>query len=148
MIRLRDGRDDRGAVTAFATVFTVAVIGVFGLVFDGGRMLAAQRQADNEAAGAARAAAQAIDIDALRKGQTTNLLDLDLAQDYVCAYAAAIDRSCSEFSLEPSRGGAAVTVRVPRSVRPLVLPLTRRTLQGEATACTEIGLSDPIIACG
>jgi uncharacterized membrane protein len=139
--------DDRGAVTAFTTVFTVAVIFVFGLVFDGGRMLAAQRQADNEAAGAARAAAQAITVDR-SAGQVSQVLDMGLAQTYVCAYAGQIGRGCGAFQVESARGGTAVTVRVSRDVRPLVLPLTRRSLEGEATACTEIGLDDPIIGCG
>jgi hypothetical protein len=139
-------RDDRGAVTAFTTVFTVAVIFVFGLVFDGGRMLAAQRQADNEAAGAARAAAQAITVDR-GAGRVSHVLDIGLAQSYVCAYAGQIGRSCSSFTMSSARGGTAVTVEVARQVRPLVIPLARRTLVGEATACTEIGLNDPIITC-
>ena len=144
---MRMRRDDRGAVTAFATVFTTAVIFVFGLVYDGGRLLAAQRQADNEAAGAARAAAQAIIIDR-GGGRATNLLDLGLAEQYVCDYAGQIGRSCSVFDVSAARGGTAVTVRVPREVGYLVLPGASHTAWGEATACTEIGLNDPIVACG
>ncbi|MGH9118042.1 MAG: pilus assembly protein TadG-related protein [Acidimicrobiales bacterium] len=139
--------DDRGAVTAFAIVFTVTVIFVFGLVWDGGRLLAAQRQADNQAASAARAAAQAIDIDALRNGQTTNLLDFNLAQQNVCSYAATIGRGCGEFGLSATRGGTAVTVTLEIPVTFIVIPGASRTARGEGTACTEIGLNDPIVAC-
>jgi hypothetical protein len=135
-------------VTAFTTVFTLAVFFVFGLVFDGGRVLSAQRQADNEAAGAARAAAQAITVDR-SAGRVSQVLDMGLAQTYVCNYASQIGRSCSVFDVSSARGGTAVTVTVPRDVRPLVLPLIQRTFVGEATACTEIGVDAPTVAaCG
>jgi hypothetical protein len=59
--------DERGTVTAFVTVMTVALLAVAGLVFDGGRALAARRMASNEAEAAARAGAQAVDIETLRR---------------------------------------------------------------------------------
>lgn len=59
---------DDGSITAFVTVLTVALLAVAGLVFDGGRLLAAHSQAMNEAEAAARAGAQAVDIGALRGG--------------------------------------------------------------------------------
>jgi Flp pilus assembly protein TadG len=142
-------KDDRGAVTAFATVFTVAVLFVFGLVYDGGRMLAAQRQADNEAAGAARAAAQAIAEDRVRAGETTNLLDVDRADDYVCQYLGAVGRTCdpATYDLVAEPEGARITVRI-RLVVPLrVLPGVTRTIEGVSTACNELGTTDPIVTC-
>jgi len=61
-------RDERGAVTAFVACFAVALIAVFGLVVDGGLVLATRRQAFNEADAAARFGAQAVDESALRRG--------------------------------------------------------------------------------
>lgn len=58
--------DERGTVTAFVVVFSFALLSVAGLVIDGGLVLAARQSAFNEADAAARAAAQAVDIDALR----------------------------------------------------------------------------------
>jgi Putative Flp pilus-assembly TadE/G-like len=60
---------ERGQVTAFVVIFTTALVFVAGLVVDGGSILAAKRRAMNEAEGAARAGAAAIDalnIDAFR----------------------------------------------------------------------------------
>jgi hypothetical protein len=66
--------NERGAVTVFVTIITVAVLAVGGLVADGGRILTARREAANVAESAARAGAQAIDLHALR---TTGALVLD-----------------------------------------------------------------------
>ncbi len=65
---------ERGAVTVFVTIITVALLAVGGLVADGGRILTARREATNVAESAARAGAQAIDLTALR---TTDRLVLD-----------------------------------------------------------------------
>lgn len=60
---------ERGTVTAFVASFTVALLAVAGLVVDGGYLLAAQQRAYDEADAAARAGAQAIDVEALRSGE-------------------------------------------------------------------------------
>jgi hypothetical protein len=62
-------RGDDGTVTAFVVCFTIALIAVAGLVIDGGSILAARRQAFDDADAAARSGAQAIDEGALRSGQ-------------------------------------------------------------------------------
>lgn len=58
--------DERGAVTAFTVVFASAIMLLAGLVFDGGAALNAKRAAMNNAEGAARAGAQALDVGAYR----------------------------------------------------------------------------------
>lgn len=65
-----DRARERGTVTAFVTVATVAMLMATGLVLDGGRILAAHREADDQAGAAARVGAQAVDIDALRARNT------------------------------------------------------------------------------
>lgn len=54
-------------MTAFTVVFTVALLAVAGLVADGGQIIAAHRRAFSEAEAAARAGAQAVDLDSLRR---------------------------------------------------------------------------------
>ncbi|MEW6470663.1 MAG: pilus assembly protein TadG-related protein [Actinomycetota bacterium] len=80
--------DERGAVTAFVVTFTVALLGVAGLVGDGGFVLAAHRQAADEAEAAARAGAQAVDEGALRAAGTV-ALDPDAARARALDYLAA-----------------------------------------------------------
>jgi uncharacterized membrane protein len=58
---------ERGSVTVFVTILTVALLAMAGLVTDGGRILAARREAGNVAESAARAGAQAIDLRVLRQ---------------------------------------------------------------------------------
>ena len=76
---------ERGAVTVFVVVFTTTLLLVAGLVIDGGSVLAARREAINEAEAAARAGAQAIRTDVLRAdGPVT--LDPTRAQREALAY--------------------------------------------------------------
>lgn len=65
--------DEAGTVTAFVTVFMVALLVVAGLVVDGGNTLAARRRALNVAESAARAGAQGLDEDAARIGAGVRL---------------------------------------------------------------------------
>ena len=58
---MRRWHDEGGQVTAFIVVIVVAVIALGGLVIDGGNTLAAKRRAIDDADGAARAGAQALD---------------------------------------------------------------------------------------
>jgi hypothetical protein len=81
-------RSERGSVTAFVTVFMVALFAVAGLVVDGGLLLAAHQRAFNEAEAAARAAAQAVDLDALRAGAGVRLDPYEAdrrARDYLAS---------------------------------------------------------------
>lgn len=80
-------RGDDGSIGVFATVITLALVLVAGLVLDGGRLLAARRQVDDIAANAARAGAQAIDETSLRSGGTT--VDPVAGGDAVSVYLAA-----------------------------------------------------------
>jgi len=83
----RRGIGDEGQVTAFVVIMVTAIIFIAGLVLDGGNVLAAKRQAGDEAESAARAGAQALDIDAARSAANAHRLDPDAAaqavQDYV-----------------------------------------------------------------
>jgi Putative Flp pilus-assembly TadE/G-like len=81
-------RDENGSVSVFVVGVFLALIVTAGLVFDGGSILAAHREADGEAEGAARAAAQEISGHALHTGT----LGIDpttaqiAAEDYLALY--------------------------------------------------------------
>ena len=58
-------RGDRGAATMWMVMGTVIVLAVCGLVFDGGLMISAKRDATNDAEAAARAGVQGRDLGAV-----------------------------------------------------------------------------------
>ena len=64
-------RDEAGMVTALVVSITTALLLFTALVLDGGYLLAARREAIDEAEGAARAAAQAIATPARSAGSLT-----------------------------------------------------------------------------
>jgi Flp pilus assembly protein TadG len=59
---------DVGNASIILVLITPAIFGVAGLVVDGGRALNARQHAANQAEQAARAAADAVDVDAIRTG--------------------------------------------------------------------------------
>lgn len=99
-------RDERGTVTAFVTIMAVALLAVVGLVADGGFLLAARRQAFDEAEAAARAGAQAVDIDSVRSGGPIRI-DPEAARSRVFDYLASTGHEGSV-----SVNGDMVRVRV------------------------------------
>ena len=74
-----------GQVTAFVVVFAIAIVALAALVFDGGVVIAAKRRALNEAQAAARAGAQALDVDRYRS-DGTYALDPQKARQLAMAY--------------------------------------------------------------
>ena len=69
MTRLRARRDDdRGAITLFVVVFTVALLAAVGLVVDGGGKVRALQRADEAAREAARAGSQMLDVPSAVRG--------------------------------------------------------------------------------
>jgi hypothetical protein len=106
--------DERGTVTAFVAAFTIALFAVAGLVVDGGYLLAERQRAYDEADAAARAGAQAIDVDALRSGGPA-AVDADAARRRVDEYLKELGH---EGTVEVV--GDRVTVTVSYA-QPLVL---------------------------
>ena len=69
MTRFRLRRDDdRGAITLFVVVFTVALLAAVGLVVDGGGKVRALQRADEAAREAARAGSQMLDVPSAVRG--------------------------------------------------------------------------------
>lgn len=111
---MTDARGERGTVTAFVAAFTFALLAVAGLVIDGGYLLAERQRAYDEADAAARAAAQAIDIDSLRADSTVAIDEAE-AQRRVDAFLEPTGHH-GVVGIE----GGEVTVRLSYS-QPLVL---------------------------
>lgn len=107
-------RAEDASISAFVAVAALALIVVAGLVVDGGRILAARRQAADIAADAARAGAQQLDERRLRAG--TVALDPGAAHAAVSAHLAATPAT----GVARVRDGAVVVdARLP--VRTLLL---------------------------
>jgi Flp pilus assembly protein TadG len=125
-------RGEGGQVTAFVVVLVIALLALVGLVFDGGRYYAAQRQARNVAAAAARAGAQGLSEDALRATDATVVLD---PHDAYQRAEAFLDRAGATGTVEV--GLTTVTVTVTRTVSPVLLGVVGvgdRTLRATETA--------------
>jgi hypothetical protein len=79
-------------VTAFVVVLTIGILALAGLTLDGGLALAAKVKANGEAEAAARAGAQAIDLNAYRNTGALQLvpaLAVADAQSYLATVGAA-----------------------------------------------------------
>ena len=103
-------RSEAGQVTAFVTIFVVALLFVIGLVLDGGYVIAAQRRAGNVAAQAARAGAQQLDAARLRR-EGVDALDVDAARVAAAQFLAA---EGADGDVRARADGVDVTVRIER----------------------------------
>lgn len=95
---------DRGSVTAFVVAMTISLLGLVGLVHDGGRLVAAHLRAGDHAGGAARSGAQ--ELVGLRSGQET--LDVVAAHHQAQRYLGALG---SRGEVAVSSTSVTVTVR-------------------------------------
>jgi Flp pilus assembly protein TadG len=107
-------RQDRGQVTAFVVVLVGALLLCAGLVVDGGRVLAATRDARDVAAGAARAGAQAIDITTFRDRNTTTL-DAPVAERQANTFLTQAGYS-GTVTVDTDRVTVTITTRVPMAI--------------------------------
>ena len=101
-------RSDAGSVSVFVVVVAVALIAVTGLVFDGGRLLAARREVQDIAANAARAGAQALDESRLRSGH--KVLDASASQRAVAEY---LRQTPATGTSQVTADTVTVSVRMP-----------------------------------
>ncbi len=141
----RRGGGDDGVVTAFVVIFAVALVFVCGLVLDGGRILASKREANNLAESAARAGAQAISDDAVRRGSAV-ILDGPAAETTACAFLGRAGQPCGGGTFVRTDGNQ-VTVTVRSSVNLLLLPVGTQTFTVDRSACVVRGITEVTSGC-
>ena len=120
--------DERGAISTFVAVIALALLMAAGLAIDGGRKLTALREASHLADNAARAAAQAVDLDTLRTTGDLRLLS-DQAAARVEEYLAPLGHTANV-----TVAGDTVTVTVSLTVDPVLLPTGPITVTAAETA--------------
>ena len=137
--------NDEGVVTAFVVIFAVALVFVTGLVLDGGRILAAKREAGNLAESAARAGAQEISDAAVRSGSPV-ILDAEAAPAAACQFIA---NTGEDVSCTARADGNQVNVTLSRSVDLLMLPVGNQTFTVDGSACVARGITgaEPTAVC-
>lgn len=126
----RHWRDDEGSVSIFIAVLGVAFIMVAGLAIDGGRKLGALSEARNLADNAARAGAQAVDIDTYRTTGTV-IIDPNAAAQAATTYLASTGHT-GDVSVD----GDTVTVTVHLRVDTRILPGPFNVWATESAAAT------------
>ena len=115
-------RNERGSVAPFIAIMAIALVLVAGLVYDGGRIVAAQATARDVASSAARAGAQQVDLQRLRSDGTP-LLAPDRATDAARTVLAAAGIE-GDVVIDAATVTVTATVRQPM----LILPLEDRTV--------------------
>ncbi len=131
MIRHVVGHRDAGNASIILVLIAPAIFGVAGLVVDGGRALNARQLAADQAEQAARAAADAVDVDAIRAG-TGFVIDPLVARHAAERYLAAAGGT---GSVAVGQGFVTVTVTATTPTAFLaVAGINHISVTGTATA--------------
>jgi Flp pilus assembly protein TadG len=137
------GRSDDGAAAVGLLLLTPALLGLAGLVLDGGRQLAARQQAADLAEQAARAGADHLDVSALRATGTAGL-NAAAVRAAACGYVSTADPTATcTATVIASPAGQQVQVQVRTSAPTVLLTLIgvqrlHTDATGTATAVTGI----------
>jgi len=131
-------RDERGQVTAMVAVLAVALLALGALVYDGGQILTARREANNLARQAARAGAQQLDVGQARTG--TFVLDAPAAEAAARAYLA--DQTVIPTAVRVDGDRVEVTVSLIQPTPLLsILGIDERTVTATASARAARGVT-------
>jgi Flp pilus assembly protein TadG len=130
--------EEDGAATIFVVGLATALLMLAGLLFDGGRILSARREAFHTADNAARAAAQAVDIEAVRSGAAP-LLDVADAEVAAREY---LERLGLDGEVLVTADQVSVTVSIDVEMALLqAIGLNGRTVTGTGRAQIVEGVS-------
>jgi len=133
-------RADDGRVTAFVVVLVTGILGLAGLGLDGGMALAAKVRAVGQAEAAARAGAQAVDLEGYRATGRIELVASAAVADAQSQLAAAGARG--QVSVQD--GQVVVAVTAIYDTRLLTLAgITQITVHAEARAAPRGGVNAP-----
>jgi Flp pilus assembly protein TadG len=125
------GRGDVGNASIILVLITPALFGVAGLVVDGGRAINARQLAADQAEQAARAAADALDIDAVRAG-TGAVIEPLAARNAAERYLAAAGGT-GTVAVGPGTVTVTVTATTPTAFL-AVIGVNQISVTGTATA--------------
>ena len=126
---------DRGSITGFVAVIAIALVMVAGMAYDGGRIISTQGQARSDAAKAARAGAQEVDVGILRSTGET-VLDAAAAEAAAHDYLEAVGTTGTV-----TVNGAEITVTVTVNLPMHILPGSDRTIVATQTATAVEGVT-------
>jgi len=133
--------DERGAISLFVIVITVALLAAIGLVVDGGGKIRALERADEAAREAARAGSQMLDVPAAVRGERVEV-DPGAGGRAARAYLAA-----TGVQGTVSVSGGLVTVSTRVEYRPVFLGLVGVgpvAVTGEASARPVMGSEEEV----
>lgn len=133
---------DRGVVTPFVVLITLALLIAVGLVYDGGTVLGGRRQAASLASSSARLGAQAIDENVVLGGSGT-LVEEGRAQALVDDYLRGTG---ARATVRYDAGANLVRVELSMDVRLRILTitgLTTRTVTATRTATPVLSVDGP-----
>ena len=124
-------RREEGQVTGMMAILAVALLALGALVFDGGQILTARREANNLARQAARAGAQQLDIAQARTGTFT--LNPGAAEAAARAYLAAHDVTPADVIVTGDTVEVTVTLVQPTPLL-AILGIEERTVTAVGSA--------------
>lgn len=113
----RAGAGEHGTISMFTVIFALSVLVMAGLLVDGGLAIHARQRAADIAEQAARAAADQVDVDHLRRTGEVRVRSTAQACPHATALIEAYDGVAREVSCAVSADGARVDVTVEITVR-------------------------------
>jgi Flp pilus assembly protein TadG len=131
---------DRGSVSLLAVVVAIGLIVMIGLVYDGGRALAAHERAAGIAGEAARAGANELDIEYLRATGIARL-DPTAAQAAASNWIAAAGQD-GTVTASTTEITVAIAIDTPAQLLAAV-GIDTITVDAEATARPRVGVTTP-----
>lgn len=131
-------RDERGQVTAMWAILALALLVLGGLVYDGGQILTARRDANNLARQAARAGAQQLDENSVRAGDP--MLDPAAAEAAARDYLSRRDVTPTAVTVVGSTVTVTVSLTQPTPLLALV-GIDDRTVTSTASARSARGVT-------
>ena len=133
-------RSERGAISAMIVTLTVMLFMLAGLVIDGGFAINARQRIFDDAEQAARAAANQIDLEALRETGQVVLLEAD-AEAAGHEYMTARGYDAGRVDVDAAAGEVTVTARdtVETSLLQLIF-IDSFEIEGTATSRPAVGI--------
>jgi hypothetical protein len=137
-------RDERGSVTLWLVIMTVAMFAGMGLVTDGGQAMATKGQAISDAYGAARAGAEALDQASFAVGGPPRP-DIAGAQNAVAAFLSAAGVASGQYQVSVTAQEVTVTVHLSSPV-PILAAIGVQPfhVSGQGSAQAVYGVRGPL----